>query len=60
MNQQTRGIPGRFFPYAVPDENTRITIAERAAAGESITDLAAEYRVSTRTITRYRDALGGE
>lgn len=59
MNQQTRGIPGKFFPYAIEDEQARITIAERAAAGESITALAEEYGVSVRTVQRYRDALGG-
>ncbi|MGV0675685.1 helix-turn-helix domain-containing protein [Mycolicibacterium fortuitum] len=61
MTQQTRGIPGRFFPYAVPDDQTRIHIAQRAQAGESVSALAAEYGVSTRTVRRYRDALeGGE
>ncbi|MBF9519539.1 helix-turn-helix domain-containing protein [Mycobacteroides chelonae] len=60
MTQQTRGIPGKFFPYAVPDQDTRITIAERAVAGESITALADEFHISTRTVMRYRDALGGE
>ncbi|WP_078321710.1 helix-turn-helix domain-containing protein [Mycobacteroides chelonae] len=60
MNQQTRGIPGRSFEHAVSDEQTRLTIAQRAAAGESITALAEEYGVSVRTVQRYRDALGGE
>lgn len=58
MNQQ-RGVPGRFFPYAIEDEQTRLRIAQRALNGESITDLAAEYNVSARTVARYRDALGG-
>lgn len=60
MNQQTRGIPGKFFPHAISDEQTRTTIAQRAQAGESIAALAEEYGVSTRTVQRYRDALGGE
>ncbi|MBX8688095.1 helix-turn-helix domain-containing protein [Mycobacterium sp. 20091114027_K0903767] len=61
MTQQTRGTPGKFFPYAVPDDQTRIQIAQRAQAGESLTALAAEYGVSVRTVQRYRDALeGGE
>lgn len=60
MTQQTsRGIPGKFFPYAVPDEDTRITIAERAVAGESVSALADEYGISARTVMRYRDALIG-
>lgn len=59
MTQQTRDIPGRSFPYAVSDETTRITIAQRAVAGESLAVLAAEYGVSTRTVQRYRDALSG-
>lgn len=61
MNQQTRGVPGRFFPHAVTDPDTRLTIAQRAQAGESLTALADEYGVSARTVMRYRDALeGGE
>ncbi|WP_176138316.1 helix-turn-helix domain-containing protein [Mycobacterium sp. D16Q16] len=60
MDQQTRGIPGKFFPYAVPDQDTRLTIAQRAQAGESVSALAAEYGISPRTVMRYRDALGGE
>lgn len=60
MNQQTRGVPGKFFPYAVPDDQTRIHIAQRAQDGESVSALAAEYGVSARTVMRYRDALGGE
>lgn len=59
MNQQTSGIPGKFFPYAVPDDQTRIQIAQRAQAGESIAALAEEYGVSARTVMRYRDALSG-
>ncbi|SHP29221.1 Uncharacterised protein [Mycobacteroides abscessus subsp. abscessus] len=59
MNQQTRGVPGRFFPHAIEDPDTRLTIAQRAQAGESVTALAEEYGVSTRTVQRYRDALGG-
>lgn len=58
MSQQT-GIPGRFFPHAIEDEQTRIRIAERAQAGESIAALAAEYGISPRTVMRYRDALAG-
>lgn len=53
------GLPGKFFPHAVEDEQTRIRIAQRALAGESVSDLAAEYRISARTVARYRDALGG-
>ncbi|WP_458317871.1 helix-turn-helix domain-containing protein [Mycolicibacterium brisbanense] len=60
MNQQTHGIPGKFFPHAISDPDTRRRIAERAAAGESVTALATEYGVSVRTVQRYRDALGGE
>lgn len=60
MNQQTHGIPGKFFPHAISDPDTRRSIAERAATGESITALAAEYGVSVRTVQRYRDALEGE
>ena len=60
MTQQT-GIPGRFFPHAVPDPGIRLTIARRAAAGESLADLAAEYGISARTVMRYRAAFeGGE
>lgn len=59
MNQQTRGVPGRFFPHAIEDEQTRIRIAQRAQAGESVSALAEEYGVSTRTVHRYRDALSG-
>ncbi|MGV7586347.1 helix-turn-helix domain-containing protein [Mycobacterium kansasii] len=58
MNQQ-RGVPGRFFPYAIEDEQTRLRIAQRALNGESISDLAAEYGISSRTVMRYRDAPGG-
>ncbi|WP_074341966.1 helix-turn-helix domain-containing protein [Mycobacteroides abscessus] len=53
------GLPGKFFPHAVEDEQTRILIAQRALRGESVTALAAEYNVSARTVMRYRDALGG-
>ncbi len=61
MNQQTQKMPGKFFPHAIEDEQTRIRIAERAQAGESVSALAEEYGVSTRTVMRYRDALeGGE
>lgn len=64
MDQQRTippGLPGRFFPHAVEDEQTRLLIAQRALSGESISDLAAEYNVSARTVMRYRDALeGGE
>lgn len=59
MTQQTMKIPGKFFPHAISDEQTRIRIAERAAAGEPLAALAKEYGVSTRTVTRYRDALAG-
>lgn len=59
MTQQTRGIPGRSFEHAVSDEQTRIRIAQRAVAGESVSALATEYGVSTRTVQRYRDALAG-
>ncbi|SIF24299.1 helix-turn-helix domain-containing protein [Mycobacteroides abscessus] len=62
MNQQRTippGFPGRFFPHAVEDEQTRLRIAQRALAGESVTSLAAEYDISVRTVMRYRDALGG-
>lgn len=58
MNQQ-RGVPGRFFPYAIEDELTRLHIARRALDGESVIELATEYGVSPRTVMRYRDALGG-
>lgn len=54
------GMPGRWFEPAVTDPNTRLQIAQRALAGESVTDLAAEFNVSTRTVMRYRDALRGE
>ncbi|MBN3455674.1 helix-turn-helix domain-containing protein [Mycobacterium sp. DSM 3803] len=61
MDQQTGKIPGKFFPHAIEDEQTRIRIAQRAAAGEPVSALAAEYGVSTRTVMRYRSALeGGE
>ncbi|OBA98296.1 hypothetical protein A5666_22925 [Mycolicibacterium fortuitum] len=61
MNQQTQKMPGKFFPHAISDDQTRIHIAQRAQAGESVSALAAEYGVSTRTVQRYRDALeGGE
>ncbi|CPR69536.1 helix-turn-helix domain-containing protein [Mycobacteroides abscessus] len=59
MTQQTRGVPGRFFPHAVPDPDTRIRIAQRALAGESIAALADEFHISTRTVTRYRASLEG-
>ncbi|WP_396909859.1 helix-turn-helix domain-containing protein [Mycolicibacterium sp.] len=59
MTQQTLGIPGRSFEHAVSDPDTRIRIAERAAAGESVSALAAEYGISSRTVMRYRDALSG-
>lgn len=59
MDQQTQKIPGKFFPHAISDEKTRIRIAERAVAGESITALATEYGISARTVMRYRDALAG-
>lgn len=60
MNQQMTKIPGKFFPHAISNPDTRLTIARRAQAGETLTALAAEYGVSTRTVQRYRDALGGE
>ncbi|MGW4100623.1 helix-turn-helix domain-containing protein [Mycobacterium sp. NPDC004974] len=60
MNQQTIGIPGKFFPHAIPNPDTRLIIAQRAQAGERLTALAAEYGVSARTVQRYRDALGDE
>lgn len=62
MDQQRTvppGLPGRFFSYAIADEQTRLLIAQRALSGESVTELAAEYGVSTRTVMRYRDAFGG-
>ncbi|WP_162625494.1 helix-turn-helix domain-containing protein [Mycolicibacterium llatzerense] len=62
MSQQRTippGYPGRFFTPAVPDPGDRLTIAQRALDGESVTDLAAEYGVSARTVMRYRDALRG-
>jgi len=52
-------MPGKFFPHAIEDEQTRIHIAQRAQAGESIAALAEEYGVSARTVMRYRDALSG-
>lgn len=62
MNQQRiipPGLPGKFFEHAVEDEQTRLRIAQRALNGESVSDLAAEYGISARTVARYRDALGG-
>lgn len=59
MTQQTRGIPGRSFEHAISDEQTRLTIAQRAQAGESVSALAEEYGVSSRTVMRYRNALNG-
>lgn len=54
------GYPGKFFEPAIADPNTRLEIAQRALAGESLESLAVEYGVSTRTVARYRDALRGE
>lgn len=60
MAQIPEGLPGKFFPHAVDDHDTRVLIAQRALAGEPISALASEYGVSTRTVMRYRNALGGE
>lgn len=64
MSQQRQippGYPGKFFEPAVPDPGDRLTIAQRALAGEPLASLAAEYGISERTVMRYRDALkGGE
>ncbi|SIF60571.1 Uncharacterised protein [Mycobacteroides abscessus subsp. abscessus] len=59
MAQIPEGLPGKFFPHAVEDHDTRIRIAQRALEGESLTALAAEYGISARTVMRYRAALNG-
>lgn len=58
IEQTSNGNSGRI-PHAVPDPNTRLTIAKRAQAGEPLAALAEEYGVSVRTVQRYRDALSG-
>lgn len=60
MAQIPEGLPGKFFPHAVTDHDTRIRIAQRALGGEPLSALATEFGISTRTVMRYRAALGGE
>ncbi|WP_133164935.1 helix-turn-helix domain-containing protein [Mycolicibacter virginiensis] len=48
-----RGIPGRFFPHAIPDPERRRDVAKRVRDGERIADVAARYGVSPWTVRRY-------
>ncbi|MFL0278089.1 helix-turn-helix domain-containing protein [Mycobacterium sp. SMC-19] len=50
---KVRGIPGRFFPHAIPDPETRREVAKRVRDGERISDVAARYGVSYWTVRRY-------
>ena len=51
--EKKRGIPGRFFPFAIPNPETRREVAKRVQDGERIADIAARYGVSPWTVRRY-------
>lgn len=57
---KVRGIPGRFFPHAIPDPERRREVAKRVRDGERIADVAARYGISSWTVRRYAAEFADE